>query len=273
MGATSRRRHFLRRKPRRGAMHRVAAALAGTRDPLLNSATISGGAVSGEPELNGGAGLYSSRSWIASAVLPVTRIDTSVSAKSMPAVTPPPVTRLRSTQTRVFVGSRRIPPDNRSPSSVSPRDSLEQAGRAQYQRSRADRGDVFCTHRLPAQEVQHLLIVDHVVGAGAAGHADHVELRAVGKCGGGRQRQHGVARHRLDPFPDQVQLRARHAGKYLHRAGEVELGHLGKDQKTDLERRGTWAGLSKFCLTRISWRGRLLSEMAYFPRFRTSHQI
>jgi hypothetical protein len=31
-------------------------------------ARISGGAVSGEPELNGGAGLYSSRSWIASAV-------------------------------------------------------------------------------------------------------------------------------------------------------------------------------------------------------------
>jgi cyclohexyl-isocyanide hydratase len=31
-------------------------------------ARTSGGAVSGEPELNGGAGLYSSRSWIASAV-------------------------------------------------------------------------------------------------------------------------------------------------------------------------------------------------------------
>ena len=51
-----------------------------------------------------GAGLYSSRSWIASAVRRSTRSDTSVSAKSIPAVTPPPVTRLRSTQTRVLVG-------------------------------------------------------------------------------------------------------------------------------------------------------------------------
>ena len=47
-------------------------------------ARTSGGAVSGEPELNGGAGLYSSRSWIASAVLRSCSSDTSVSAKSMP---------------------------------------------------------------------------------------------------------------------------------------------------------------------------------------------
>src|SRR6267378_4142716 len=97
-------------------------------------ARISGGAVSGEPELNGGAGLYSSRSWMASAVGRSTMIDTSVSAKSIPAVTP------------------------------------EQTGRAQYQRTRADRGDVSCAFRLPAQEVQHFFIVDHVIGADAAGH-------------------------------------------------------------------------------------------------------
>ena len=70
----------------------------------LIKATISAGAVSGEPALNGGAGLYSIRSWIASAVLRSTSSDTSVSAKSIPAVTPPPVTRLRSMQTRVLVG-------------------------------------------------------------------------------------------------------------------------------------------------------------------------
>src|SRR5947208_6416226 len=68
------------------------------------SAKTSGGAVSGDPALNGGAGSYSSLSWIASAACRLSRIETSVSAKSIPAVTPPPVMRLRSTQTRVFAG-------------------------------------------------------------------------------------------------------------------------------------------------------------------------
>ena len=67
-------------------------------------ASTSGGAVSGDPDWNGGEGLYSRRSWIASAVVRSTSIDTRVSAKSIPAVTPPPVTRLRSVQTRVLVG-------------------------------------------------------------------------------------------------------------------------------------------------------------------------
>ena len=122
----------------------------------------------------------------------------------------------------------------------------EQAGRAQHQRSRADRGDVFCAHRLPAQEVQHLRVIDHVVGAGAAGHADHVQLRAIRKGDGGRQRQHGVGRHRLDPFPDQMHLGAGHAGKHLHGTGEIELRHLRKYHETDLKRRGHGQSLSRF---------------------------
>jgi len=72
--------------------------------PSLISARISAGAVSGEPAWKGGAGLYSSLSWIASAVLRSIISETRVNAKSIPAVTPPPVTRLRSTQTRALVG-------------------------------------------------------------------------------------------------------------------------------------------------------------------------
>ena len=188
-----------------GSSRRGAPALA--RSLFHERARISGGAVSGEPALNGGAGLYSSRSWIASAVCRSTRIDTSVSAKSMPAVTPPPVTRLRSTQTRVLVG---VAPNAREKLHRRPvrrrAIALQQAGRAQHQRSRADRGDVFRARRLLAQEGQHLLVIDHVVGASAAGHADHVELRAIGKADGRRDRQHGVARYRFDPFPDQMHL-------------------------------------------------------------------
>src|SRR5258707_240774 len=56
----------------------VRRACAGAILSFMNART-SGGAVSGEPELNGGAGLYSSRSWIASAVRRSTRCDTSVS--------------------------------------------------------------------------------------------------------------------------------------------------------------------------------------------------
>ena len=233
------------RRRRDGSPRRGAAGPA--RSVPCMRARISGGAVSGEPALNGGAGLYSSRSWIASAVCRSTRIDTSVSAKSIPAVTPPPVTRLRSTQTRVLVRRRaerrkkvhRRPVRGRAVTS-------EQAGRAQHQRSRADRGDVFGARRLPAQEFQHLLVIDHVVGAGAAGHADHVELRAIRKADGRRQRQHGVARDRLDPFPDQMHLRARHARKHLQRPGEIELGHLWKHEKSDLKRCGQFEASSLF---------------------------
>jgi hypothetical protein len=54
--------------------------------------------------LNGSAGSHSSISWIISAVSRLLRISASASAKSIPAVTPPPVMRLRSTHTRDGVG-------------------------------------------------------------------------------------------------------------------------------------------------------------------------
>ena len=92
------------RQPRGGAVDHLATAICAAAILSFMKARTSGGAVSGEPELNGGAGLYSSRSCIASAVFRSCSSDTSVSAKSIPAVTPPPVTRLRSTQTRVLVG-------------------------------------------------------------------------------------------------------------------------------------------------------------------------
>jgi len=46
---------------------------------------------------------------------------------------------------------------------------------------------------LPAQEIQHLVVVDHVVGAERHRNADHVELRAVRQGDGRRQHQHRVA--------------------------------------------------------------------------------
>ena len=116
--------------------------------------------------------------------------------------------------------------------------ALQQSSGAQHQRSRAHRRDVFCVCRLRAQKVQRLLVVDEVVGAHAAGHADHIELRTIRKGDGRRQHQHGIARHRLDALPDQVNFRAGQAGEHLQRPGEIELGHFWKQQQTDLQRLG-----------------------------------
>src|SRR5258705_8330370 len=63
-------RGFLRPYASRAAARWIASprrACAGAIFSFM-SARISGGAVSGEPALNGGAGLYSSPSWIASAL-------------------------------------------------------------------------------------------------------------------------------------------------------------------------------------------------------------
>ena len=138
--------------------------------------------MSGEPALNGGAGLYSMPSWIASAVCRLASIDTSVRAKSMPAVTPPPVMRLRSTQTRVCDRRRAECGEmvDRGPMGRGAI-AIEQAGGAEHQGAGADRGDVFAP-RPAAQESEHLLVIDHVVDADTAGHADHIELRAIGKA-------------------------------------------------------------------------------------------
>ena len=113
----------------------------------------------------------------------------------------------------------------------------EQAGGAENQRPCADRGDVLGTFGLSAQELQHLFIANHVVGARAAGNTDHVELRAIGESGSRHQRQHGVGFDRLDPLPQKMHRRARHAREHLQGAGKVKLGNSRKHQKSDLKRR------------------------------------
>jgi len=81
------------------------------------------------------------------------------------------------------------------------------------------------------------VVVQHqLVGAVAAGNADHVELRAIGEGDGRRQRDHGIARHGLDAFPDQMNRHVGQAGEDLGGTGEIELGDTRKNQKTDLQR-------------------------------------
>ena len=57
------------------------------------------------PESKGGCGAYSIPSWIFRAVSAPNHSDATVRAKSIPAVTPPPVITLPSTTTRSATGS------------------------------------------------------------------------------------------------------------------------------------------------------------------------
>jgi hypothetical protein len=116
--------------------------------------------------------------------------------------------------------------------------ALQEPGGTEHQRTRADGGDVFRAFRLLAQEGERFLVIDGIVGPETAGHADHVELRAIGKGDGRRYHENGIARHRLDALPDQVHRRAGDAREHLKRSGEIELRHLRKDQKADVEGSG-----------------------------------
>src|SRR4051794_2040642 len=143
--------------------------------------------------------------------------------------------------------------------------AFEKTGGAQHQRARAHRGDVFGAPGLGTQKRQHLLVIDHVVGSEPAGHADDIELRAVGKCNRRHQGQHGIAGDRLDPLPDQMHLGARHRGKHLQWAGEIELGHLWENQKSNLKRcRHTSLQIS-LDADRLPWSP--LVRNAIFPSF------
>lgn len=63
------------------------------------------GVVLRQARLNGGAGSYSNRSWVSLPTSSPRNSASSVSPKSIPAVMPPPVMRLRSTTTRSWLAS------------------------------------------------------------------------------------------------------------------------------------------------------------------------
>ena len=82
----------------------------------------------------------------------------------------------------------------------------EQARRRQHQRAAADRSHVSGALGLVAQEGQDLLVLHQGIDAHAAGHPQHVELRAVVEGEVGHQNEAGGAVDALDPLPDQPHL-------------------------------------------------------------------
>jgi hypothetical protein len=80
----------------------IASCRWGALDALRSRtcARIAGGALSGVPASKGGSGAYSIPSWIACAISGPAISAIRVNAKSIPAVTPPPVIKLPSRTTR-----------------------------------------------------------------------------------------------------------------------------------------------------------------------------
>ena len=131
--------------------------------------------------VNGGAGAYSSSSWTALACGRPTSSAATVSAMSIPAVTPPPLIKRPSTHHARPLGN--------GPSRAS-RSWLAQWVVARRPRSRPAAPStkapvqtevtIARSRALSAQEFQHLHVLHQRIDADAAGHAQHVELRAFG---------------------------------------------------------------------------------------------
>src|SRR5438093_9360792 len=93
------------RPARRAMAWQVASRLACNGSArVLTAVTTSPGAVAGVPLWNGGCGSYSNSSWICLATSSPRRTAARCKPKSIPAVTPPPVMRMRSTTMRAAPG-------------------------------------------------------------------------------------------------------------------------------------------------------------------------
>jgi len=165
------------------------------------------------------------------------------SAKSMPAVTPPPVTRVAvDAEPASWSASRRKREEIHRVQCVAARLAFSKT--AAPSTSEPVHTEVMYFAATPAGAGgQHLLVFDHVVGAEPAGHADHVELRAIARSR--RVSSARVAGDRLDPFPDQVHL-APGTLENTAGSGEIELGHPWKQDDADLKRGRHDESLSKF---------------------------
>ena len=117
---------------------------------------------------------------------------------------------------------------------------LQQSGRPQHQRARADARHVLGLQPLPAHEGDHFGVVHQIDLTAAAGHANDVERRAGLERHVRQQRQAGIAHDRLDALPENMHFGIRHARQHLQRPGHVELRDLGKQQQADMD--GGWRG-------------------------------
>ena len=113
--------------------------------------------------------------------------------------------------------------------------SVDQPCGAEDQAAGANRRDVPRRSTLVANERNHLVIVHGGDLPRTAADAEHIQIRTVGECRGRQQRQADIADHRLDALPKQMNPNVRQAGKDLERPGDVQLGHPGIVQNSDLD--------------------------------------
>src|SRR5436190_1508699 len=89
------------------------------------------------------------------------------------------------------------------------------ATRAGSARSGAHAGDIARALRLTADEIERLGIVQERVHAGAARHADQIELRAIGERHGWHDLHSAARRHRRLRLPDQMHFRVGKLDEHL----------------------------------------------------------
>ena len=65
-------------------------------------------------------------------------------------------------------------------------------------------------------------------------------IRAVGEGRGRQDREAGIGRHRIERLGDQIERRIAQPRQHLRRAGQVELGDVGKQQEGDMRSGECW---------------------------------
>ena len=166
--------------------------------PDSSADLIAAGALSGSPESNGGAGLYSMPSWIVWAVVSPAISAATVSPKSISEVTPPAVITLPS---RTTLPCSCVPPDKGQQIGKGPMGrrppSFEYSGNPQNECAGANRRDVLCSTRLPADELYGFAIADCPDDAVASARdAEQIEWRTVRKGVRWHEAQPAIAGHR-----------------------------------------------------------------------------
>jgi hypothetical protein len=111
--------------------------------------------------------------------------------------------------------------------------AAQQARSAEQQGARANRGDVPGLLPLLAQEVEQLVVIQHIVHTIAARHEQHVERRGGGVAAVADQRQPIVTNDRARTGGHEMHTGVRQAGKHFVGAGEIELRQPGKQDHAD----------------------------------------
>lgn len=164
---------------------------------FLTTATTSASAQRGDPAENGGAGSYSSMSWISFATFSPCRM-----------------------------AARRRPMGRGAIAAQQPR-------RPEHQSARANRGHVARVLPLLAEEGEEFVVGERLVDAAASRHEQHVKLRRFSQERVRQDGQAAVTHNGVGARRHDMNARLRQPGKHLVRPREIELRQPRKQDHAD----------------------------------------